>query len=249
MSFSESDISREARQHIGGGQYEGPHSGSRAVDLTVAGQGALEQAEKLLAGIPGALDKAVRSAMARSASHLRAQSKKAVRERYDIKAADIRDTENAKISYSYQNGIQAHIVFAGQRIPLYRFGGASPSAPTKDTSGQNPVMLGTLYGGLEGKWRRLYPSVPARGHVLKSTSPALFRHAFVAKMKNGHTGIFERTGGMTSHDKDELEELFGPSVAQMLGNQEVAEKLSAEAMEKFEDRLDHEINAILNGWR
>lgn len=243
MAFSDSDISREARVHVGGGKYMGPHAGGCAIDLTVAGQETLEHAERLLAGIPGGVEKAVRSAMARSASHLKAQSSRISKERYDIKAANIRDAENAKISYSYQNGVQAHIVFAGQRIPLYRFGGASPGAPTKDTSERGPVMAGP------DNWHFWAPSIPAHGHVLKSTSPALFRHAFVARMKNGHVGIYERTGGMTSNDKDEIEELFGPSVPQMLGQQEVAKKLSEEAMEKFEERLDHEINAILNGWR
>lgn len=107
-----------------------------------------------------------------------------------------------------------------------------------------------MFANLQGKWKLLYPSVPAHGHVLKSTSPALFQHAFVSRMKStGHTGIYERTGGMTSNDKDEIKELFGPSVPQMLGSSEVAEKLSAAAMDKFEERLDHEINAILNGWR
>lgn len=243
MSFSDSDISREARIHTGGGQYSGPYAGGLAVDLTVAGQDALERAEKLLAGFPGGLEKAVRSAMARSASHLRTSSSKAARQRYDIKAANIRDAENAKISYSYQSGIQTHIVFAGRRIPLYRFGGASPSTPTRDTSGRGPVMSGA------DRWHFWFPSVPARGHVLKSTSPTLFRHAFVARMKSGHVGIYERTGGMTSNDKDEIEELFGPSVPQMLGQEEVAEKLAEEAMDKFEDRLVQEVNAFLNGWR
>lgn len=248
MSFSEKDISREAREHIGGGQYMGPSGGGRGIDLTVAGQDTLERAEKLLAGIPGGVDKAIRSAMARSASYLRTQSTKAARERYDIKAANIRDAENARISYSYRGGVQAHVVFAGQRIPLFRFGGASPSTPTKDTSERGPVMFGT-YANLQGKWKLLYPSVPAHGHVLKSTAPATFQHAFVARMKStGHVGIYERTGGMTSNDKDEIEELFGPSVPQMLGQEEVADKLTKEAMEKFEERLDHEINAILNGW-
>lgn len=242
MAFSDSDISREARIHVGGGEYKGPHAGGLPVDLTVAGQEAVERAERLLGNIPGGVEKAVRSAMARSASHLKARSSKVSRERYDIKAANIRDAENAKVSYSYQNGVQAHIVFSGRRIPLYRFGGASPSVPTKDPGGRGPVMFGPE------KWGLLFPSVPARGHVLKSTSPALFRHAFVARMKTGHVGIYERTGGMTSHDKDEIEELFGPSVPQMLGHQEVAEKLTGEAMETFEERLGHEINAILNGW-
>lgn len=221
--FTDKDISREARVSVGGGKHMGPLAGGSAVDLTVAGQEALERAEQLLAGIPGGVEKAVRSAMARSASHLKTQSSRISRERYDIKAANIRDAENAKISYSYQNGVQAHIVFAGYRIPLYRFNGASPSQP----------------GG----------RVPAWGHVVKSTSPTQFRHAFVARMKNGHVGIYERTGAKTSNDKDEIEELFGPSVPQMLGQQETAKKLSAETMEKFEERLDHEINAILYGWR
>ena len=67
-------------------------------------------------------------------------------------------------------------------------------------------------------------------------------------MSSGHTGIFERTGGMTSSSKDELEELYGPSVPQMLGNQEVAEKLTGEAMESFEKNLDQYVYALMNGY-
>ena len=61
---------------------------------------------------------------------------------------------------------------------------------------------------------------------------------------SGHVGLFERTGG-----KDEIQEIMGSSVPQMLGSPEVEERLARESMEKFEDRLDHEINAFLNGWR
>lgn len=51
------------------------------------------------------------------------------------------------------------------------------------------------------KWRMVHPGAAAYGHVLKSTSPKRFPSAFVAKMSSGHTGIFERTGGMTSGGK------------------------------------------------
>ena len=94
----------------------------------------------------------------------------------------------------------------------------------------------------------MHPGVAAAGHALNSTSPYRFENAFVARMGSGHTGIFERTGGMTGHDKDEVEELYGPSVPQMLGSEEVAEKLTKEAMESFEKDLDHAILAILSGY-
>ena len=95
----------------------------------------------------------------------------------------------------------------------------------------------------------MYPSVAAAGHVLKSTSPYTFERAFVARMgSTGHLGIFERTGGMTSNDRDEIEELFGPSVPQMLGHEDVEKKLAEDAMQSFEKDLDHAVLAILSGY-
>ena len=168
------------------------------------------------------MEKAVRSAMARSVSHLRTNSVKAVRERYDIAAADVRANENVTVRYSYHDGVQASILFAGRKIPLHRYGGAAPKYPVPGN-----------------------PNAPAFGHQLKSTSPERFHSAFVARMPvSGHVGLFERTGG-----KDEIQEIMGSSVPQMLGSPEVEERLARESMEKFEDRLDHEINAFLNGWR
>ena len=67
-------------------------------------------------------------------------------------------------------------------------------------------------------------------------------------MKSGHTGIFRRTGGATSTGGDELKEIMGSSVPQMIGNEEVLQKISKEAAEKFEERLEHEVLRILNGW-
>ena len=193
------------------------------IQIEAAGQETLEQMQKLLAGFPSGVEKASRSAMSRAVSHLRTNSAKAIRERYDISAANVKADENVTVRYSIQNGVQATVAFAGRKFTLYKHGGASPGMPVS--------------------------GVPARGHQMKSTSPAVFHGAFVARMSSGHVGIFERTGGMTSAGKEQIQELMGSSVPQMLGSPAVAEKLSKEAMEKFEDRLKHEINAILNGWR
>jgi hypothetical protein len=67
-------------------------------------------------------------------------------------------------------------------------------------------------------------------------------------MKSGHVGIFERTGGVSSTGSDSIRELMGSSIPQMLGNPEVQQKLTNEAIAKFDERLDHEVQRILNGW-
>jgi len=212
------------------------------IQVEATGQETLERMQKLLAGFPNGVEKASRSAMSRAVSHMRTNSAKAIRERYDISAANIRANENVSVRYSFQNGIQAAVTFVGRKIPLYRYGGASPAQPSADTSRLVRVMIG-------GQWRTVHPGIPARGHQLKSTSPTQFQGAFVARMESGHVGIFERTGGMTAKRNNAIRELMGSSVPQMLGSPEVTEKLTGQAMAKFEERLEHEINAFLYGWR
>ena len=52
---------------------------------------------------------------------------------------------------------------------------------------------------------------------------------------------------MTEANSDEIKEIMGSSVPQMLGSDPVAKKLAEQAVEIFEKRLEHNISAILNG--
>lgn len=208
----------------------------------LAGTGTLERVTRLLAGIEGGAEKALEGAMARAGSHLRTNSGRAIRERYDISQAAIRDEQTIKTRYSYQNGVSLVVTFSGHKIPLHRFGGAAPAQPTEDTGRW-------VNAKIQGTWRKVHPALTARGHQLRSTSPEQFQNAFVARMASGHVGIFERTGGVSGNGSDEIREVMGSSVAQMVGSQEVADKLVDEAMDKFDERLEHEITALLNGWR
>lgn len=217
------------------------------IRIEEVGGKSLERAEKLLAGFPGGLDKAVKSAMSRSLSYLRANSAKEIRKVYAISASALRTEENIKTKYSYRPGvgISGYVLFSGHKIPLYRYNGASPVQPTQDTGK-------TINALINGQWRKTHPGVAAAGHQLNSTSPTRFENAFVARMKSGHTGhtgIFERTGGATATGNDAIKEIMGSSVPQMLGNKDVEQALVDETMKKFDERLEHEINAILNGWR
>lgn len=208
------------------------------------GSQSLDRAEKMLAGFPGGMDKAIKSAMARSLSHLRTSSIKEIRKVYAISAVALRTEENIKTKYSYHPGagISGYVLFSGRKIPLYRYDGTSPVQPTQDTSKNINALI-------NGQWRKTHPGVTAAGHQKVSTSPTRFEDAFVARMPNGHVGIFERTGGATSTGNDALQELMGSSVPQMVGNDEVQQALVDETMKKFDERLEHEINAIINGWR
>ena len=203
---------------------------------------ALDHAAKVLAGIPDGISRADESALPRAASSLRGESVKAIQTKYDISAANIRSKQNISIRYSFGGESTAYIQFRGKKIPLYRYNGTSPKNPTVDESK-------TTYTKINGISKPVHPGVAASAHQLNGTSPTKFENAFVAKMPNsGHIGIFERTGGVTAEGRDQIRELQGSSVPQMLGSESVQHHLADKASQKFEERMEHEILRILNGW-
>lgn len=88
--------------------------------------------------------------------------------------------------------------------------------------------------------------------------------AFVAIMKNGHKGVFERTGRFegakgsekrtriynskshrcTKHNEI-IKELFGPSIPHMIKNEKSMAYIQEEANSTLQKRIDAEINNIL----
>lgn len=102
---------------------------------------------------------------------------------------------------------------------------------------------------LNGHWKMVHPGVTAAGHQLKGTSPKTLEGTFVARFSSGHIGIFERTGGSSASGGDAIREIMGSSLPQMVGNEAVLESLSESVRDKFDERLTHEVDAILNGWR
>ncbi len=82
--------------------------------------------------------------------------------------------------------------------------------------------------------------------VKTGSGKTAFDHAFMATMPStGHTGIFERE----TSKRFPVRELLGPSVPQMIDANETVKEEIAEKIEKtFDERIDHEILAVLNGW-
>lgn len=71
-----------------------------------------------------------------------------------------------------------------------------------------------------------------------------FAEAFIAKMKSGHTGMFERDG----KSRLPITEFMGPSTAQMAGNSVIVERVEEKTQEVVNKRIEHEITRILNGY-
>jgi hypothetical protein len=84
-------------------------------------------------------------------------------------------------------------------------------------------------------------SAPIRVGVRKGTSSPL-ASAFIARI-DGKVGVFERVGP----NRAPLRQIFGPSAPQMVGNEDVIKRVSDEAVEVLQRRLDHEIQNILAG--
>ena len=77
--------------------------------VEVIGAETFKQAEKMLADVPGGMDRALKSATKRAVSFLRTQSTKEIRQRYDLTRKNIRAEQNIRVSYRYFNGIEARI--------------------------------------------------------------------------------------------------------------------------------------------
>ena len=111
-------------------------------------------------------------------------------------------------------------MFSGYVIPLIKF----QTNPAKPVSGK----------------KRKYTKVS----VFKDSSE-LMKHAYVANLGKYGVGVFERL----TRERNTSQQLYGPSAAHMGGSPEVAFEVESAAQQTFDERLEHEIDRILNGYR
>lgn len=79
--------------------------------------------------------------------------------------------------------------------------------------------------------------------VKRNGGAATLQHAFVASIF-GQTGVFERVGT----PRFPVEQKYGPSTGHMMQDENVIEKMEQTISETFENRIEHEIMRVLNGW-
>ena len=178
----------------------------------------IERVELILSNVPKGAEKAVTSVIQRANSTVRSETVKGIAGVYAISKQNIRAETTIKVrTQKADGGVVGTVSFAGYKIPLYRFN-VSPTLP---------VQRATVSAA-----------------VMKDSGRTPFAEAFIAKMKSGHTGMFERDGTR----RLPITEFMGPSTAQMAGNSIVLEQVEEKAQEVINKRIEHEITRILNGY-
>lgn len=176
----------------------------------------IERVNLILGNVKNAPNKVFNSVINRALTTVRSETGKQIREVYTISQKDLRAESNIRLRKAGGSNLAGEIVFAGCKIPLYRFD-VTPKQPGKGT---------------------------VKARVMKSKTQTAFEHAFIAQMKSGHTGIFERD----TRKRTPVTEIQGLAVAQMAANSVVLEKVEAAAQETIDKRVEQEITRILNGY-
>lgn len=176
----------------------------------------IERTQALLAGIPKGAERAFSAAINRGLSHTKTQAFKQVKKVYAVKQGALNEATTTRVQKASTGNLAGYVSFSGVKIPLYKFQ-VTPKTPGTGKKVRAAAMKG---GG------------------------ATFDSAFIAKMRSGHIGIFER---ITSK-RLPIEEKMGLSAAQMVQNEVIMDQLTQEAQEKVDERLKHEIDRILNGY-
>lgn len=186
--------------------------------LTVAmDQAQLDDLKERLAFIKGGWERAVVRAMNTAASQARTRTAQRAKA---VLTADPERIEQSLLTKKATYGARAATLrIFDQPIPLFRF----------DVS----FLFPTVEGGVTAK-------------TIQGDSPLTLKHAFVARMSNGHVGVFSRKG----KERLPIQEHYGPSVATVFEKtpgleaeilQLAAEKFAQEAARQAEYLIQKEL--------
>lgn len=189
----------------------------------------LEKAQKLLGGIENGVKRAITSAINHSLGKAKTKLKKKITQEYYIKSSDVEKTLSIKkANYSTLAGT---ISSRSKRTSLTKL---------KLKKSETSILSGVR---------------KSNGIKLLRGKDELFGKPFTVKMKNGHTGVFQRKTkqrigvgmGSSSEQENPIQELYTLSIPQMAGEKGVQKYIEEEAEKMVNERFEHEVERILKG--
>jgi len=175
----------------------------------------LLEVQKALKDQPKKINLILSRAINRAATNAKTNMSKKVREQYVIKASDIKSTIN--ISKATSSKPYAIVKSTGKKIDLTMF-----KINPKDARPQNQ------------------PKGGYKSQIKKEGGLKVVPRGFLVNARGG-LGFFQRTGS----SRMPIARLMGPSVPQMIGNKNVIESIEKEAQSMLNNRIDHELQRIL----
>lgn len=172
----------------------------------------LERVQQKLGELQHKAPNVIANALNRSISNISANIPKEVRQKYHIKAVDVKET--LKIFKASASKLQGEVKSSGKTIGLDKF---KVSPKTVNHKRKSQLKIAVKKGGTK--------------QILG---------AFIASV-NG-IKVFKRDG----KSRLPISRLMGPSVPQMIGNDETVNKINQEANNTYETRINHEINRLLS---
>ena len=176
----------------------------------------VERVNHILHGVPKGAEKAFSNAINRGLSKAKTTAFKEVKNVYEVNNSAINEKTRTRIQKANAGNIAGYINFSGAKIPLYKF--------------------------------KVTPTVPGTGKKVFAAQEKgggnTFEDAFIAQMKTGHLGIFERK----ETKRLPIEEKMGSAMAQMVKNTVVMEAVQKEAQKTVDERIEYEIDRILSGY-
>lgn len=182
----------------------------------------IEDVEKRLGNMKAKAPQVLSRAMNRAITNSKKNMAKETSSKYFITSGEVRKT--VKVLKASSSRLKAAAISSGEGIALSKFK-VNPGSPVR----------------YRGKSRS--PKVYKAGVEKSGGVKALDKNpkAFIAIMKSGHKGVFERT----SEESLPLKQLYGPSVPQMVKNDKVMKVVNDEANATLQKRLDVEIQNVL----
>lgn len=179
-----------------------------------------ENIMKLMQSFPSKTKSVVNSALKRATSSGQSLASKAVREEYSVSASGF--SKNTKSSKNISVDSDGSL-----RVDIKYAGHHIPLAEFKASKGADGIVY---------------------AKAVRGNMRAAFEHAFFARFGSDTSkpGIYERN----TKKRFPIHQLWGPSAAQMMWSSAgVRKSVDSRIKEVFEKRFEHEVLALMNGWR
>lgn len=182
----------------------------------------MEDVERRLGNLKSKAPLVLSRAINRAISNVKKNSAKETSSRYYITSGEVKKT--LRLVKASKSSLKAAVISSGSGIALSKFK-VNPGTPVR-------------YRGASRSPKVYRAGVKKSGGVKPLAGDP---KAFIAVMKSGHKGVFERTSDASLP----IKQLYGPSVPQIMKNQDILDVINKDAAETLQKRLDVEINNVL----